>query len=268
MNGPSSFFAGGGRMAGAMIRGMIAAGVAPRSIFVADPSDVARAAWSAVLPADHVFSSVADLAAAGSGTLVLAVKPQQMDEVLRDAGSTPWPLVLSIAAGVKLAKLERAFRPGTAVVRAMPNTPALIGRGMTVIAGGAHADERAMREAERLLGAIGDVLRADDNLLDAVTAISGSGPAYFLLVMKELCRAAEELGIEPATAKRLVLTTAAGAAELALQEGVPLEEMIAAVASKGGTTERALAVFRDRGLGEIIAAAARAAFDRSRELGK
>ncbi|MEK8023272.1 MAG: pyrroline-5-carboxylate reductase [Candidatus Hydrogenedentota bacterium] len=261
-------FAGGGRMAGAMIRGLLASGADPSCIRVADTDETVRAEWSRILARENIAPDVRELSATEPVILVLAVKPQQMDEVLRAAGSGSWRTVISIAAGVTLARLEKSFPAGTPVVRAMPNTPALVGKGITVLAAGACADEDSMMLAERVLAAVGDVVRMDERHLDAVTAISGSGPAYFFLMMKELVRCAEEMGIEPGTARRLVLKTASGAAELAMAQDVPLSEMIAAVASKGGTTERALAVFAEKGLGEIITGATGAAYKRSMELGR
>lgn len=265
------FFAGGGRMAKALVGGLLARGSDPCCLWVADPDAGARAGFADRLSPNHVVDSVAALAVAangaGDGTLVLAVKPQQISDVLSSAALSPWSIVVSIAAGVTTARIEAVLPPGTPVIRAMPNTPALVGRGITVISAGSNAGPAHLSEARTLLEAVGEVVELPESQLDAVTAISGSGPAYFFLFMKALADAGQELGLDEEVALKLVMATADGAAALARAQKGAFADMITAVASKGGTTERALKTFNDRGLEEIVLEAARAACERSKELG-
>jgi pyrroline-5-carboxylate reductase len=262
-------FSGGGRMASALIDGLIAHGGDARSIRAADVSRDARASLAKTLPAANIFSSTSEMLRAGQAVLLIAVKPQQIEEVIADAGdSKNVTMVLSVAAGITTRRIESGLGRSIPVIRAMPNTPALVGRGVTAIAPGRFARPEDMAAARSILESVGVVVETSESDLDAVTAVSGSGPAYFFLFMKALTDAGVELGLDRAVAARLVMETAAGAAALARARNGAFDEMIAAVASKGGTTERALGVFRDRGLEEIVREAAEAAAVRSKELGE
>jgi pyrroline-5-carboxylate reductase len=258
-------FIGGGNMAAALIGGLKRSG-ATDAIAVLE-IDVQRAR---ALHAEH---GVAVHAAAGDWLaaceiVVLAVKPQQMREAV--AAIVPHlrrPLVLSIAAGVRAATLARWL--GTdAIVRTMPNTPALVGAGVSGAAAlaGVTAEQRAA--AERILRAVGDVVWFDDeSLLDPVTALSGSGPAYVFYFIEAMQRAAQAMGLTDAQARRLAVQTFAGAAQLAAATDEPVSALRERVTSRGGTTAAALASFDADRVDEAIARALRAANARARELG-
>ena len=201
--------------------------------------------------------------------VVLAVKPQQAAQALRALYPTLMerkPVVLSIAAGLRLADLARACPPGTAVVRAMPNRPALLGAGVTGLYAppSVNADQRALAELVGAAAGRALWLRTESEL-DVVTALSGSGPAYFFLLAEQMAQAATALGLEPATAALLASETLYGAGLLAHQ-GTALAEQRAAVTSSGGTTEAALRVLQQGGFEALIARALQAASERSAQL--
>jgi pyrroline-5-carboxylate reductase len=208
--------------------------------------------------------------AAHSDVLVLAVKPQVLSAVAHDLAATlqeKKPLIVSIAAGIRLADLSRWLGGNLSLVRAMPNTPALVGSGAT----GLFANElvtRAMRDqAESILRAVGVVVWVqDESLIDAVTALSGSGPAYFFLVMEALEAAAIKAGLDPATARLLTLETAYGAAKMALEGHEEPARLRHRVTSPGGTTEAAIKIFEERHLREAFDSAVAAAVKRAQEL--
>ena len=261
-------FIGGGAMARALIAGLLRRGVAPRQISVGEPSPQARTALQRESGIDATSADNA-AAAAGADLLVLAVKPQDAASAL--AGLRPTlleraPVVLSIAAGLRLADLARACPPGTAIVRAMPNRPALLGAGVTGLfaAPSVTAAQRALAE---LVGAAAGraVWLRSESELDIVTALSGSGPAYFFLLAEHMAQAAQSLGLEPATAALLAADTLHGAGLLAHQDS-SLADQRAAVTSRGGTTEAALRVFEQGGFDSLVARALQAASARSSQL--
>jgi pyrroline-5-carboxylate reductase len=261
-------FIGGGSMARALIAGLLRQGVAPRQISVGEPSPQARTALQRESGIDATSADNA-AAAAGADLLVLAVKPQDAGSALAGLRATLLeraPVVLSIAAGLRLADLARACPPGVAIVRAMPNRPALLGAGVTGLfaAPSVTAAQRAL--AEQVGAAAGRAvwLRTESEL-DIVTALSGSGPAYFFLLAEHMAQAAQNLGLEPATAALLAADTLHGAGLLAHQ-GAPLPEQRAAVTSRGGTTEAALGVFQQGGFDALVARALQAASARSSQL--
>ncbi len=176
--------------------------------------------------------------------------------------------VLSIAAGVTIATLEGSLDAGTPVIRAMPNTPATVGAGAAAIAPGTSAGEDDLAWAEGLLGAVGTVVRVPETLLDAVTGLSGSGPAYVFLVAEALIAAGIEVGLPPDVSYDLAVQTLFGAATLLAGSDVGPEALRAAVTSPNGTTAAGLAVMEERGLREAIRAGVVAATERSRELGQ
>jgi len=263
-------FIGGGNMGRAIVGGLVASGHAPSRITVADPSASTRDELSQ----RYGVATTEDNARAvdGADLVVLAVKPQQMGEMmqaLRPALSTSRPLLLSVAAGIRVAELSRWAGPGIAVVRSMPNRPALLGVGATALYAdaGATAEQRAL--AEQVLSVTGHVVWvADEGELDWVTALSGSGPAYFFLLAELLAKSAAAHGIDPATAAQLAAHTLHGAGRMAVMPGADLARLREEVTSKGGTTAAALASFEANGLARLVEAAVVAAADRSRELGE
>ncbi|MDD4879965.1 MAG: pyrroline-5-carboxylate reductase [Gallionellaceae bacterium] len=259
-------FIGGGNMAEAMIGGMLKQGFAARDISVVDPGADRRTYLATQFGVAVEAAASATLAV---DVLVLAVKPQILREVLaglpRLAADT---CVLSIAAGVRAGDIARWLSGHDAVVRAMPNTPALVGAGIAGLFAlpGASAPQRA--HAEQVLKAVGQVVWvADEAQIDAVTAISGSGPAYVFLFIEALEAAARELGLNAETARALAVQTVYGAAALAVLDGSEPALLRARVTSKGGTTERGIAALEEHGVRAAVSAAARAAAARAGELG-
>jgi pyrroline-5-carboxylate reductase len=260
-------FVGGGNMAAALISGLLAAGrtAAELSVIEVDPQ---RCDWlkqqfgvaAATAPGPTLRRAEA---------VVLAVKPQQMRAACEAARPLlAAPLVVSIAAGTRSADIGR-WLGVDAIVRTMPNTPALIGRGITGMAATAAVTGAQRALAESILRSAGPVLWVDDeSQLDAVTAVSGSGPAYVFYFIEAVARAGAEVGLTPEQARTLAVQTFAGAAELAAQSGEPLEVLRQRVTSKGGTTAAALAVFDAHAVGDHIVAAVHAARCRAVELGE
>ena len=261
-------FIGAGNMARAIIGGLVDSGVSPASLCVAD----ALPEVAAQLARDFgVTAASGNLAAlADASTVVLAVKPQQMRAVateLRAGMAETKPLVLSIAAGITTGALRRWLGEGTAIVRSMPNTPALIRRGTAVLFAAAGVSPTQRVAAAGILGAVGAVHWVEDeSRLDAVTALSGSGPAYVFRLLECLENAGTALGLSDDLARALALETVAGAAALAQGSSEPAATLRARVTSKGGTTERALATLDEGGLETLFARALAAAAERSRSL--
>lgn len=259
-------FIGGGNMAAALIGGLLKTGWPAARIAVAEPV-AARADWLRATFGVRVAATAAEVAG-DADALVLAVKPQQMREALQGVPTQPGVLVVSIAAGVRLATLRRLLGDTLAYVRTMPNTPALFGAGIT----GLHAPEgtapAARALAERLLAAAGDcVWVAREEELDAVTALSGSGPAYFFLLVEALREAGTALGLSPEVAARLAAQTCVGSARMVAEAGQDVSVLRANVTSKGGTTEAALKHLESAGLKAHFAEALRRADARAKELG-
>ena len=261
-------FLGGGNMAASLIGGLIADGLSPERIVVAEPL-AERRAW---LAERFGVAAVADnrQAAGETDVLVLSVKPQVMQQVvaeIRDGVCAGRPLVLSIAAGLRTQALLRWFGCALPLVRCMPNTPALVQSGVTALFAVASVDEAQRSLAESILRAVGITLWVDDEaLLDAVTALSGSGPAYCFLLLEAMQAAGEALGLAPEDARLLTLQTVFGAARMALESEEGPAALRARVTSPGGTTERAIEVFEAGGFRELVARAVAAAAQRSREL--
>jgi pyrroline-5-carboxylate reductase len=261
-------FVGGGNMATSLIGGLIARGVPPSRIVVADPEPSQRAR----LEHDHGVTTVADApsAVASAQTVVLAVKPQQMAQVARSiAGlvAVRRPLVISVAAGIRLQDLARWLGPGVPLVRTMPNRPALIGAGITALYAAPNVDAPSRAAADRILAACGPTVWVPEEAqLDVVTAVSGSGPAYVFLLIECLEAAGIELGLDPATARQLAVETAHGAGRMAAEATDTPAELRAQVTSRGGTTAAALEVLEAAGVRAIFAAAVAAGARRSAEL--
>ena len=261
-------FVGGGNMATGLIGGLIARGTPPSSIVVADP----EASQRSRLEHDYGVMTVADAPAAvvGARTVVLAVKPQQMAQVARSiAGpvAAAGALVISVAAGIRLQDLARWLGPGVPLIRTMPNRPALIGAGITALYAMPGVDAASRQTAETILAACGPTVWVpDESQLDVVTAVSGSGPAYFFLLIECLEAAGIELGLDPATARRLAVETARGSGRMAAEAAESPAELRAQVTSQGGTTAAALEVLEAAGVRGIFAAAVAAGAHRSAAL--
>jgi len=265
-SGSKIAFLGGGNMARALIAGLLRQDVSAGQIIVGEPLHAARTS----LMQQFGVQTTADnaIAAAGAGVLVLAVKPQDCTAVLgalSNMPTMPAALLLSIVAGVRIADL-RHWCPRMRVVRAMPNRPALLGAGVTGVYAEPHIDVQDRKQAERILSAAGRVLWVNrETDIDLVTALSGSGPAYFFLLAEQMAAAATALGLDRQTAATLAAETLYGAGQLA-HTGAPLDEQRRAVTSKGGTTEAALQVFAAAGFDALVARALAAAAARSAEL--
>jgi len=258
---------GAGRMGGALLRGWLAQGVTPSSIIVEDPHLSPDAA--SLLQQTGVVQGLAALK--GSPSVVLmAVKPQSMDSVLPAIAPFCGPdtVIVSVAAGRTLASLERHFPAGTAVIRAMPNTPAAVGRGITGAVCNAGVTQRQRAFCDQLLSAVGEVVwLGQEALIEAVTAISGSGPAYVFHFVECLAAAGERLGLTPEVSAKLARATVAGAGELLHQSASTPAELRENVTSPNGTTAAALAVLMaEPGLKDLLGRAAAAAAKRSQEL--
>ena len=263
----SLLLVGCGKVGGAMLAGWLAASIVDQ-VVVVDPSG---APGLPEHPAVRVVGGV-DAVPAGfaADVVVLAVKPQVMDGVL--AGCTglvrPGTVFLSVAAGKTLGYFARHLGDGAAVVRAMPNTPAAIGRGMTVAVANPLVPAERRTLCDALLRAVGDVAWIDDeSLMDAVTAVSGSGPAYVFLLAEVMAAAGREAGLPADLALQLARATVAGAGELLHRSDTPADQLRQAVTSPGGTTQAALSVLMaDDGMQPLMTAAVAAAARRSREL--
>ena len=261
-------FIGAGNMARSLIIGLLQdkANVLLR---VADPDpqqlDAIRQHWPDVQATQDNAEALQ-----GADVVVLAVKPQVMREVLEplaDLAQRTRPLVISIAAGIREAALNQWLGGNLPIVRCMPNTPALVQTGATGLVANAQVSQAQRNLAESILRAVGiTVWFAEEASIDSVTAVSGSGPAYFFLVMEAMQAAAQNLGMSAEEAQLLVVQTALGAARLALESGEPAAELRRKVTSKGGTTEAALKVLNDGGLPALFEQALQAAAKRSREL--
>jgi pyrroline-5-carboxylate reductase len=265
-------FIGGGAMAEALAGGLVAAGIAPTSIRVSDIAAERRSKLEAALGV-QTSESNAEIARA-SEIVVLAVKPAMVEPVLhalRESDLTDLlaPLWISIAAGTPIAKLERALPSGARIVRAMPNTPALVRAGATAICGNRAATRDDIAAAAELFDSVGIHWEAPrEELLDPVTGLSGSGPAYLFRFLEALATAGERVGLPAETAARLAIQTVFGAAKLAHESDDSPARLREKVSSPGGTTLAGLAQLEAEGFPEAVFAAVDAATRRARELGE
>jgi pyrroline-5-carboxylate reductase len=261
---------GGGKMGEALLAGWLHQGLSHEAVIVVEP-DAARREFLSKTHHVRTLGRADELPdATVPETLLLAVKPQMMAEVLETCAGRLGPdtLVLSIAAGKPIAQFERALGDRLGVVRAMPNTPAAVGRGVTVLCANAHATEIQRELAERLMEAVGAVYWVEDEeLMHAVTAVSGSGPAYVFHLIEALAAAGVQAGLPEPLAMALARGTVVGAGELARQSGESAAQLRVNVTSPGGTTAAALQVLTaPDGVGAVLARAVAAAAQRSREL--
>jgi pyrroline-5-carboxylate reductase len=203
----------------------------------------------------------------GADTLLLAIKPQVFDAALSDLKPNPKQFVLSILAGVTLQRLEAAF-PGQPIVRAMPNTPATVGAGMTAIAPGQYTNQTHLQLANQIFAAVGEVVEIPESLIDAVTGLSGSGPGYVAVMIEALTDGGVAAGLPRAIAAKLAVQTVRGTAELLHETGMHPAELKDRVTSPGGTTIAGIAQLEQAGFRSALIEAVRAAYRRSQELGK
>ncbi len=269
MNLSNICFIGGGNMARSIIGGLIARGNSASNITVCDPHTAALTK----LQADFGVSVGQDnqTAVASADVVVLAVKPQVMGAVCRELAEhiSPGVLVISIAAGINCTSLAGWLGQRTAIVRCMPNTPALVGEGASGLFASAGVTPAQRQEAEAIMAAVGLVAWVDqEDLLDAVTAVSGSGPAYFFLAMEAMIAAGIKQGLTAETARTLTLQTALGAARLAQHSGEDVGELRRKVTSPGGTTEQAILSFENNNLRHIYEEAMQACADRARTMAR
>jgi len=263
-------FIGGGNMASSLIKGLIASGQAAHSIWVSDINSEVLSALTGSLGVNSTANN--DELVNAVDVVVLAVKPQGLADVAKSIAplvQQKQPLIVSIAAGISQLSLQRWLGIDVAIVRCMPNTPALVLTGATAL----HANNQVTIEhkdlAENILRAVGLALWVDqESELDAVTAVSGSGPAYYFLLMEAMEKAALELGLSEQTARLLVQQTAFGAAKIALESDESPAQLRRRVTSPGGTTQRAIETFENGGFSELVAKALHAARDRSIEMSK
>ena len=253
---------GGGKMGEALVGGLLDNGWDPEDIEVVEPVEARREE----LAKAHDGLAVAEVATDVADVLI-AVKPNHCQVVCETIAPLAPTRVLSIAAGVTTASLESWLPPGTRVVRAMPNTPALVGAGMAAISGGAAAQADDLGWASDILATVGEVITVSEPMLDAVTGLSGSGPAYVFLLAESLTAAGVAVGLEPETADTLTRQTLLGAARLLAESGEDPAQLRANVTSPGGTTAAGLAVFAEAGFEDLVQRVVTAATERSKELG-
>lgn len=260
-------FIGAGNMARSLIGGLISSGVKNEYLFATDPSEDTRKA----LTEDFSIQTFADnqKLVDKCDVIVFAVKPQVLKTVATHLNTKESALYITIAAGIPSKSLNNWLGSKKAIVRSMPNTPSLVLSGASGLFANANVSDEQKEIAESILRAVGlTVWVADEVQLDAVTALSGSGPAYFFLVMEAMEKAGEKLGLPPETARLLAIQTGFGSTKLALEMDDSPEELRKKVTSPGGTTEQAIKTFEEQGLVEIFSKAMKAASDRAEELAK
>jgi len=259
-------FVGGGNMARALAGGMLAAGYEARHILISEPVAAHRASLAEELPGT-IIEADNDTVVRDAECVVLAVKPQILCDVCKPLAATVQrtrPLIISIAAGVRSSDIDTWLGGDLAVVRAMPNQPALLRLGISGLFANAKTSEQQLRAASNIISTTGPVIRVPTEAdIDAVTAVSGTGPAYFYLLVDMLVKVAEEMGLEHEAALALVLETARGAGEMAEQSGETMDTLIARVRSPGGTTAAAFDYLDGTDFRDIFSAAVVAARDRA-----
>ena len=270
MNTQKIGFIGGGNMASSLISGLIASGHSPQDLWVSDVNQDALKVLAKNLNVntstnnDDIINAV--------DVVVLAVKPQILSTVAKNATASiqqKQPLVVSIAAGISQQSLSQCLGNNIAIVRCMPNTPALVLTGATALHANAQVTAEQHDLAENIMRSVGIALWVnDESELDVVTAVSGSGPAYYFLLMEAMEKAAIEMGMNEVTARLLVQQTALGAAKIALESSESPEQLRKRVTSPGGTTQQALETFEEGGFTALVSKALHAARDRSIEMSK
>jgi len=262
-------FIGGGNMATSLLKGLVASGHDPSRLWVSDVNPDTLAGLSSNLKVNATSDNREVVTSAD--VVVLAVKPQILQQVAKEIAVdiNSKQLVVSIAAGISQASLSHWLGNDQAIVRCMPNTPALVLTGATALHANAMVTSEQRDLAENLMRAVGITLWLDDESdMDAVTAVSGSGPAYYFLLMEAMEQAAVQLGLNESVARLLVQQTALGAAKIALESAESPAELRRRVTSPGGTTQQAITVFEQGGFIELVAKALQAARNRSIEMSK
>jgi pyrroline-5-carboxylate reductase len=258
---------GAGKMGEALISGLLKAGTSPDDVLITERYE----ARAQELTQRYGVKAVTNAEAARlADTLVVAVKPQDMDALLAELSTsvTPDRLIVTIAAGVPTSAIEKRLVEGVAVVRVMPNTPALVGEAMSAVAAGAHAKEEHLARAEEIFRPVGKVIRLPESQLDAVTALSGSGPAYIFYLVEAMTDAGILLGLPRAIAHDLIVQTVVGAGAMLRDSGGHPVTLREAVTSPAGTTIAAIRELENHGVRAAFLAALEAARDRSRELAR
>ena len=260
-------FIGAGNMARSLIGGLIEAGHPKKNLIATDPNETARAQLTTLFGIQTLADN--QQAAQQADVIILAVKPQQLQDVcklLADAVQHR-PLILSIAAGIRIGDIDRWLGGGLPIVRTMPNTPALVQTGASGLYANAKVTPAQKTLAENILRAVGITIWVEqERLLDAVTAVSGSGPAYFFMLMEAMVSAGQQLGLDAQQSRLLTLQTALGAAKMAMESPDTCAQLRAKVTSPGGTTEAALKVFTEAQCPETVHQAMKAAYQRADEL--
>jgi pyrroline-5-carboxylate reductase len=260
---------GGGRMGAALAEGLLDAHwCAPGQLAIVARSQETRASLEERFPGVDVLASVEQADVDDATGAILSVKPDHAEGVARVAGACGVRRLLSVVAGLSTARLEGAFTQPVAVIRAMPNTPVLVRRGATAMAGGSHVTSADLEWAESILAAVGTVVRVTERNLDAVTGLSGPMPAYLYLVVEALIEAGVHQGLSRDVSRTLVIDTFAGSAALLSQTGESPAELRAEVTSPGGTTAAGLRVLESRAVRAAFLDAVAAAAERSRQLGR
>jgi pyrroline-5-carboxylate reductase len=262
-------FIGAGNMAEALIKGLINSGLYNPDQISASDSDQEKLKVKSENFGIKTYALNRELVQSSS-IIVLAVKPQVIRDVLSNIGSSlsPSHLVISIAAGIPVSLIQDIIGHDKAIIRVMPNTPSLIQRGMSALAAGGKATSEHMSTAQKIFDAVGKTVVVDEGMMDAITAVSGSGPGFVFRIMECFVEAGIRLGFDSDTALALVKQTFLGASHLADESNEPLSRLREMVTSPGGTTAAGLASFEAKGLQEVITSAVGAARDRSVELGK
>jgi pyrroline-5-carboxylate reductase len=258
---------GAGKMGEALVSGLLKAGASPDDLLITERYEERANELSQRYGVKSVSNAEA---ARQADTLVLAVKPQDMDALLAELGPLVAPdrLIVTIAAGITTSAIEKRLADGVPVVRVMPNTPALVGEAMSAVAAGAHASSEHLERAEELFRPVGKVVRLPESQLDAVTALSGSGPAYVFYLVEAMTDAGILLGLPRAVAHELIVQTVYGAAVMLRETGEHPVALREAVTSPAGTTIAAIRELENHGVRAAFLAALEAARDRSRELAK
>ncbi|MFZ0668273.1 MAG: pyrroline-5-carboxylate reductase [Acidimicrobiales bacterium] len=257
---------GGGRMGAALVSGLLGSGKASGVIAIVEKDESRRSELVDLLPGTYVMESIGEGLSARAA--ILAVKPAQAEEACAIAKAATSCRVLSIMAGVPIRALETWLGAGPAVLRAMPNTPALVGAGVTALAGGSSAMKEDLEWGLGILNAVGEVVAVDESLLDAVTGLSGSGPAYVFLATEALVKAGVAAGLPAEVSRVLARQTVVGAAKLLAESDQEPEFLRAQVTSPGGTTEAGIAALEAHGFEEALRVAVAAAADRAAEMGQ
>ena len=267
--GQTAGFIGGGNMTAAIVAGLLRNGFEPGRLAIAEPNDARRTELRKAYAGVQIAADNQSIVAR-SDCVVLAVKPQVIANVCKDLAAAVQkhrPLIVSIAAGPRIADIDAWLGGSNAVVRVMPNQPALLGAGVSGLYANATAGSGQVEFARQIMAAVGSVVDvAEESDIDSVTAVSGSGPAYFYLVVDAIAETAVELGLDASAARELAIETAYGAASVARQSDEPMSTLIARVRSPGGTTAAALDSLEDGGVRAIFRRALTAARDRATEL--